>query len=292
MEALKILLPIILKGSIAGVVFAIGLDATRDDVLYFTRRPGHLGRAFLAINIIVPLAAVLVMRALPLSLPAKAGVILMALAPVPPFIPQKELQAGARKEVVYGLFATFALLAVIIVPITVAVLNKLYGTAVELSLIGLVKLVLITVAAPLAVGMIIRARWPEAAARIAPWISKISFLLLVLGAAVIIIRAAPAIIALIGDGMVLGIVVIVVAGIIGGHVLAGPDRRDKAALAATAASRHPGIAMMIANANAPDKKVDASIMLFLIVGMIVVSLYLALMKRAARRTPQGGAPPH
>lgn len=282
METLKILLPFILKGSVAGVVMAIGLDATRDDILYFVRRPGGLGRALLAISVIVPLAAMGVMRFLPLSVEAKAGVILMALAPVPPFVPFRELKAGGRKEYVYGLFATFALLSVVIVPITVAALNRIYGTGVELSVAALTKMVVSTVLGPLALGMVIREGWPELAKQAAPWINRIGLILLVAGAVLIIVRAFPAILAMIGNGMVLGIVAIVVIGIVAGHILGGPDPRDRPALAISAATRHPGIAMMVGDAFSPDRRVDAAIMLFLLVALIVVSIYLAVLKRAAR----------
>src|SRR5580698_6497718 len=134
MHLLQVLLPLLIQGSLSALVLAVGLDATLDDILYLVRRPTLLIRAFVAISIIVPVVAVLVVRAMPISLTSKVGVILMALAPVPPFVPGKDLKLGGHKAYVYGLYVTFALLAVIIVPATVAVLNHLYGASADVPM--------------------------------------------------------------------------------------------------------------------------------------------------------------
>ena len=120
------------------------------------------------------------------------------------------------------------------------------------------------------------------AARAGPWIGKLGMLILVLGAVPILIKVWPAEAALIGDGTVIAIVAIVIAALLGGQLLGGPDPANKPALSVAAAIRQPGIALAIANANLQDKRVSAAILLYLIVSFLVVTAYRLYMRRSHR----------
>ena len=287
MESLKLVLPIIIQVGLALLVLSVGLQSTLDDLLYVLRRPALLGRAFVAISVVVPAAAVLAVNWLPLSLPAKVGVIMMSLAALPPFVPGSEIKAGGRRSYSYGLYAAFALLTVIIVPATVEVLDRLFGTDAEVSLTVLGGEVLLSVLAPLVVGMLIHTRWPDVSERIGPIVSRISMLVLLIIVALLLFRAWPAMLALIGNGTVLAVVAISAAAIAAGHFLGGRDPRDKVALATAAAIRHPGIALMVANGAAPDKRVTAMILLYVLVTFVVVTIYQRGLMRLAK-DPGGG----
>jgi BASS family bile acid:Na+ symporter len=284
-ETLKIVLPIVIQAGLALLVLAVGLDSTLEDVLYVLRRPALLGRAFVAISLVVPVVAVLAVLWLPLSLPAKVGVVLMALAALPPFVPGSALRAGGRRSYTYGLYVAFALLTVIVVPATVAVLNRLFGAGAEVSMAVLGREVLQSVLIPLVIGLLVHARWPGFAARAGPAVSKISMAALLVIVALLLLRAGPAMLSLIGNGTVLAVVVISAAAIGAGHLLGGPDPRDQAALATAAAVRHPGIALMVADGLAPDKRVAAMIVLYVLVSFVVVTIYQQAVKRMAR--PRG-----
>jgi BASS family bile acid:Na+ symporter len=286
MDALKLALPIIIQVGLGLLVLTVGLQSTLEDVLYVVRRPAVLGRAFLAISVIVPTVAVLVVNWLPLALPVKVGVIMMSLAALPPFVPGAEMRAGGRRSYSYGLYVAFAVLTVVIVPATVEVLDHIFGRDADVSLNTLGREVLLSVLAPLVIGMLIHARWPGPAERMAPTINLVSMLVLVVIVVLLVAKAFPAIVALIGNGTVLAVVVISAAAIAGGHLLGGPDPRDRVALATAAATRHPGIALMVANGNAPDKRVTAMILLYVLVSLIVVTIYQQVVKRMAK--PQQG----
>jgi bile acid:Na+ symporter, BASS family len=260
MDALKLFLPVIIQVGLGLLVLTVGLQSTLGDVLYVLRRPAVLARAFIAISIVVPAAAVLAVNWLPLTLPAKVGVIMMSLAALPPFVPGSEIRAGGRRSYSYGLYVAFALLTVIIVPATVEVLSHLFGRDAEVSLPTLGREVLLAVLAPLVIGMLIHARWPGPAERMAPTINAVSMLVLL---------------------------VISLAAIAAGHLLGGPDPRDQVALATAAATRHPGIALMVAKGLSPDKRVTAMILLYVLVTLIVVTIYQQAVKRMAK-APRGG----
>jgi bile acid:Na+ symporter, BASS family len=290
MHLLQVLLPLLIQGSLAAVVLAVGLDATVDDVLYLFRRPALLAKAVLAISIIVPLVAVLVIRTLPISLPSKVGVILMALAPVPPFLPGKGLKAGGQKAYVYGLYVAFALLGVIIVPATVAVLDRLYGASADVPMGELTTTVVVSVLLPLALGMLLHARWPAATSAASVWVGRLAILLVAIVVLPLLVKAWPGMVAMTGDGTILAIALIVVAGVAAGHLLGGPELADRGVLATFAATRHPGIALMIATTSGADKRVTAIVLLFVIVALVIVAIYQQILKRLAHPKPGAAAP--
>jgi BASS family bile acid:Na+ symporter len=281
MDVLKDLLPIIIQSAVATLVLGVGLDATLDDVLYLVRRPLQLARAFVAISLVPPVAAVLATSILPLSVPAKIGVIVMALAPVPPFVPGSELRGGGRRSYAYGLYAAFAVLTVVIVPVGVEVMDRLYGVAAQTPMAKLVAMVLLTVLAPLAIGMLVRRFWPGFAERAAPLISRLAMLLLLALLVLLVVGAWSAMLALIGNGTILAVVAISLAAIGAGYLMGAPDPRDQVALSTAAATRHPGIALMIGSTVSPDKHVSAMIILYVLVSFITVAVYQAVLKRRA-----------
>ena len=189
MEAIQMLLPLVITASLAGLAIAIGLDADIDDLLYLFRRPLWLAKAVLAVNVVVPVAAALMILLFPLTPLVKAGIMLMAVSPVPALVPGKDLKVGAQKSYCYGLYAALILLAVIVVPATVAILGRIYGMEVTLPPTILARNTMLTVLLPLAGGLLVRRLAPRFADRATPVLSRIATLLLVLAAAPVLIAA-------------------------------------------------------------------------------------------------------
>jgi BASS family bile acid:Na+ symporter len=289
MSLLHTLIPLLFTISLAGLVAAVGLDADADDLLYLVRRPVQLAKAVLAVNVIVPIAAALLVFVFPLSPVARAGILLMAVSPVPPLVPGSELKVGAAKSYAYGLYAALIVLAVVTVPLAVAIFARVYGVNVVLPVPMVARDVLLSVLLPLAVGLAVRRLAPGAARRILPTVKALTMILLLLAAAPVIVIAAPAMTRLIGNGTVLAMALTAAIALAAGHLLGGPDVQDRAALAVTAATRHPGLALMIATANHADRAIAAAILDFLIVGALVAIPYRRWLKR---RHAAVGAPAH
>jgi BASS family bile acid:Na+ symporter len=78
----------------------------------------------------------------------------------------------------------------------------------------------------------------------------------------------------------------VVTAIAAGHFLGGPDPDERTALAFATAMRHPGIAVAIAGLAVPEEpRVQAAILLYLLIAVVATSLYGLLHKR---RSGAGG----
>jgi bile acid:Na+ symporter, BASS family len=103
---------------------------------------------------------------------------------------------------------------------------------------------------------------------------------LVAGSLPILFTAWPAISSLIGNGTLFAFALFVLVVLATGHWLGGPDPQDRTVLALSTASRHPGVAMAIAQANFPGQKlVVGAILLYLIVNVILSALYLTSRRR-------------
>src|SRR5262249_1843339 len=158
----------------------------------------------------------------------------------------------------YGLYVAMALLAIISVPLLIAVVTNLFGRHDFVSVAEIARTILVGVLLPLALGVAIRHYAPAFAARAWSFIYKLSMLLVVIAFAPILIKMWPAMMDMVGNGTLLAMASATIAALIGGHVLGGPDLVDRATLATAASVRHPGISMAIAGANMQDPRVSAA----------------------------------
>jgi BASS family bile acid:Na+ symporter len=280
MEAIKQIIPLLLTLSLAGLVVSVGLNSTRDDLLYVLRRPALLLKAILAVDVIPPAVAIALTALLPLDPVVKAGIVLMAISPVPPLVPGQELGLGGRKQYAYGVYVAMALLTIVVVPIAFAIASRVFGREDSVSFMTMAQTIVTGVLIPLAIGMVVRRFAPAFAARAMPWLYKLSMLLVALVFLPIIVSIWPALTHLVGNGTLLAMAAVTILSLAGGHLLGGPDMEDRSTLAIAASVRHPGIAMMLANANFVDKRVTAAVLLFLLVGLIVGIPYKRWIKRS------------
>jgi bile acid:Na+ symporter, BASS family len=277
---LATLIPLVLKASIVLLVVGLGLKATLDDVTSLFRRPGLLLRSLLSMNVVMPLFATVLALVFDFHQAVKIALVALAVSPVPPILPKKELKAGGTASYAMGLLVAAALLAIFLVPLTIKVLGPAFGREGHISFLTVVKLVLSTVLVPTAAGIVVRRLVPALAERMTKPVSALATVLLVAGSLPILFTAWPAISSLIGNGTIAALAVFVLVGLAAGHWLGGPDPQDRTVLALSTASRHPGMAMAIAQANFPGQKlVVGAILLYLIVNVILSALYLTSRRR-------------
>jgi BASS family bile acid:Na+ symporter len=278
------LLPLVLKISLALLVFALGLAATVQDVTYLFRRPRELLRAILAIFVVMPLVAVLLAKFFVFEPAVRIGLIALALSPLPPAFPRKALKQGGRVSFTCGLLVSATLLSVLVIPLGLEIIQRLFGIPLQMRAGSVLVLGFWGLLLPLGVGLLIHRLAPGFAARAAGPISTVAFVVLILGVIPILIKVWPAMVSLIGNGTILVMVVFALIGLVVGHFLGGPNREDRTVLALSTAMRHPAIAIAIAQANFPDQKLaPAAILLYVLVSAIAAAPYL----RARRRQEVG-----
>src|SRR5262249_37742285 len=143
------------------------------------------------------------------------------------------------------------------------------------------KVVSTTVLLPLLAGIVVRHLATGFAERISDPILKISGITLLIGVIPILFVTGSTMISLIGNGTLVSMAAMAVIGLVAGHLLGGPNFGDRVPLALASATRHPGVALMLATALFPEQKklVMAAVLLYVIVSAIVSVPYMAWCKK-------------
>jgi BASS family bile acid:Na+ symporter len=271
-----------LKVSVVALLCAIGLGSTPADVAYLWRRPALLFRSLLAMYVVVPLAALAVVRTVPMPPAVKIAILVLAISAGAPLLPRKLMKVG-REGYVFSLVVTSSLLAVVAVPAWLAWLGPLFGreTSVTPAAVGLV--IAKTLLAPLLVGMLLR--WPLSAVadRVSEW---------VLGAAGAVLTLSGLGLLALHGSLLIEVGWVPLAALTGmtfitlaiGHVLGGPDPADRTALAVSCASRHVGIAMLAAS-TVPGPRTIALVLAYVLAAAAVSIPYLKWRTRPGSAKP-------
>jgi BASS family bile acid:Na+ symporter len=265
--------------SITLMVVGLGLRSVRGDATHLLHNPGLLARSLLSTNVVMPLLVIALVSLFELRPEVKIALVALAVSPVPPFLPAKQLRIGAHRAYVYSLLLFTTVLAVVLVPLTMVFMARQAGGR-QVGPGHVLSVVTLTTLLPLWLGMSMRNVLPAIAARLAPVADKLGLVLLVVVALLILIRKWSQMGTLIGDGTLLAIVVFTTAGLLVGHVLGGPEPGQRSALALATASRHPAVALAVAQASFPDENlVPAAVLLALVVGLFATAPYAAWRAR-------------
>jgi len=279
-----------IQGSMALMVFCVGLHARIADVAYLVQRPGLLVRSLLAMNVIMPAVAITIALAFDLNHALKVALVALAVSPVPPILPGTQLKAGGRSCYVVGLLATAALVSILFVPAAAAAIGRIFGQEVRTPPSAVAWIVMTSILAPLIAGVVV-ARWlPAMAERIATPLSHAATIVLVVAFLPVLLKIWPAIVGSFGNFSLLTIVVFVAVGLAVGHVLGGPASADRRVLALATASRHPAVALAVVH--------DTGDLLLAVLGMVLVALIVGALLGAVythgvgrSSAPTGGRPP-
>ena len=234
----------------------------------------------------MPACAVALAAAFELRTAVKWALVTLAISPVPPFLPIKQINAGGRAPYAISLLVVEALAAIGFVPGAIVVCGSVFHNDAYIGISTVTLIILATVLVPLALGMLARRFAPNLAAQISDPVGRVGSLLLLIGLAGMLLINVGGMVSLFGDGTILAIVAFSVLGLAVGHALGGPEPAGRAVLALASAARHPGIALAIVTANLPDHRSGlAAILLFVVVSMIVPIPYLRWIKlRMATRS--------
>lgn len=269
----KSLILLLVHLSLILIVFAVGLRGQWSEVLCVLKRPSELVRGILAVNVVVPAAAIALCLLMPTAQATEAGIILMAVSPMAPFAPGKMFKSGSDSAYVVGMYVALVLVAVVIVPLTTMLLSAIVSRDVFITAREIAWLVFTSVLLPLLAGVAVATLWPKFSQRIVRAVTIVAYIGLLPFVVLFLAKSGGAIVALIGDGALFIIFITVLVGLVAGHLLGGPQPQHRIALAEAAVTRHPGIAGLIARKHFDNPQIMLAVILFLLVGLIVSGLY-------------------
>jgi len=281
------LVPALMQVSLALVVIALGLRTAPGDLTYLVRRPGLLLRSVIAMNVVTPLVAAALAAWLKLKPEVEVALVLLAVSPVPPVLPGKQVKAGGNESYAIGLLVISAVLSIGTVPLSIALIGRAFGldTHVPASLIA--RVVIVSVLGPLLTGALVRGLAPGFASKIAKALSAVASA--VLGVLLVVGLGASwrSLLGATGEFTVIVVVGFVFLSLVAGHVLGGPDEGDRTVLALSTACRHPGVALAVASAVAENKSaISSAILLAFVVGIVATGPYAKWRARSTGEVPR------
>ena len=255
-------------------VFAIGLGTTWHDAVYLFRRPRLLANSVLARNVAIPIISSLLIKTFPFHAAVAITLGVLAVTPVPPLLPRSQIKTGAHSSYVLGLLVSQSLLAIVLVPVTIELMDWALGARAHFSAVRVATLMSETILIPLAAGMLASRFLPKLHG-FAPQTLMVGTVLLIVGAIPLLFLGWKAFGALAGNGSILAIAIFVVGGMAAGHFLGGRRPGDRTALAIATPARHPGLAVAIAQANYPQQSrlVAGAVVIYLILRVLLAFAY-------------------
>jgi BASS family bile acid:Na+ symporter len=277
------LVTVAIRTSIVLTGLSIGLSATPAHALAVLRSPTRLLQSMWAMMFVVPLFAAIVASTFELEPEVKLALAALSVSPVPPFWPAKSKRAGGDESYTVGLLVASSLLSIVTIPIVLWAFAAVFAIKITIPMSDIVRLPFTTIVIPLSLGIAIRAFFARFAYRAARPLGQAGTALLALSVLPILFRSWDALSALISDGTMLTMAAFTVVGLLAGHLFGGPSDEERTVLALACTTRHPAIALAIAQANFPGSKlVPAAILLYVLVSSAVSAPYLRWTRRQIR----------
>jgi predicted Na+-dependent transporter len=203
---------------------------------------------------------------------------ILAICAGSPLLPKKLIKFGGDPAYVFSLIVNTPLLAILTVPASLHLLTEIISlntTAVTATHVA--RVILKTFLQPPAIGMPLRWTAPALAERIGEMLLKIAGVAMGL-CAIAVLASNFRMVFEVGWPSLLEFGAFTMAAILTGHLFGGPDQSDRTLLAIACASRHIGLALLIA-ANAPVQHTLELVVAYLLASAVVSIPYVLWMKK-------------
>ena len=282
---------VLIPGALFLIMFALGLNLRDNHFDLIRNRSALLLRVLLGTCVLVPLVAMIILW-LPLSFelsqPARLSIALMAVCPSAPLTLRKAGKVGGNAQMAVYLQMAAAIAAIISIPLMAELFTTVFkGQGWEIRPMQVAMNVGQVQILPLLLGLFLRRWLPAWAERAEPFFNKLANLLLLLLLVVILVKAFPLLIPFASKNLLALalMVVMVIASLLIGYLLAGPDPKERTTVSLVISMRNPGLALLFAQINAPQMlELKLSILTYLVLTIIFSIPFLNWRKRLAMGT--------
>ena len=271
---------VLLKINVTVIIFGIGLDSTPRDAARLFRHPALLLRSLLAMYVLVPLAAFALVKALPLAPGVEAALLVLAVSAGAPLLPRKLLGIGDGAYI-FSLVVISSVLAIVLVPVWLAVIGPLFPRLPPLAPERAAIVLAESFFLPLVAGMIVRRLFPKAAAWAGGRLIGLAGLVLAASALGLMVLNWHVVLEARWTG-ILTLAALIVLSLAIGHLVGGPEPDDRTALAIACATRHIGIAVLVAT-SVPGPRTAVVIAIYIAVSLLITLPYMRWRRAVAAR---------
>ncbi|MBF2050698.1 MAG: bile acid:sodium symporter [Elainella sp. C42_A2020_010] len=260
------------KLTLFSLMLSLGVTLRLEQILLLWQRPGLLNRSILAIVVVVPMLVALVVFSFQLPQEVEIGLLLTAIAPGTSltFCLPKPNRA---QSYAIALQATVSLLAVITVPMTIAILQEFFPPEAQISPLTVGQQLAVAQFLPLMIGMTVRYCWSDFADNLETLLGQTANVLLCILILWILAEQLDAV-------LQIGLLPLIVIGLLAlislwiGHFLGGRESLTRVTLATTTATHSAALALFIAILNLPHLSVSPVITVYVLVSGALTIAYL------------------
>jgi BASS family bile acid:Na+ symporter len=256
-------------------MFSEGLNTPFSYLSFIKERPLAMLKSLITVDILVPLATFLIILLVQPSRGVGIGLAILAASPAAPAILAYIKMSGGKIEYVTSLHVLLALLSVITVPLTIDILSWLLNFNSDVSWLDVAVKVGIFFFLPLLAGMAFRYKFPLTSKKLSEPLKKLSSILLLIAVAILLFFTYGLILKM-DLRSYLAMILMITASLFIGHIMAAGLPGERITLALESASRHPGLALMIASFEYPLEITLTVLIPYIIVYMAIRQAYLAL----------------
>jgi bile acid:Na+ symporter, BASS family len=265
------ILILLLKLSVVLTIVAVGAGAVPASVIWLWRRPRLLVRSLAAMYLLVPLFAFALVQLFPISQGVKAAMLVLAVSSGAPLLPKK-LKVLSSREYIFSLLVTSSIVAIVAVPLWTALLTAYYGVSVDLSFGTVTLAIAKAILLPIAAGMLLHALFPAWSERLSDPVIRVASLVLAV-AGVLLVAIEWRLLLEVGWQGVLALAALLIFALIVGDLLGGPDTDDRKALAIACATRHVGVAVVVAT-QFVGVRTAVLIVAYFLTAIVISNVYL------------------
>ena len=247
-------------------MLAMGSGLTTAQIVEPLRNVRLVALALLANFVLMPLGAIALAKVLWLDEPFGIGLLLLGCAAGAPFLPKLAELAKGNLAFAVGAMVVLMVVTVGYLPIVLPLLLR--GITVDPWDIArsLVLLMLL----PLAVGLVLKARYEDLATRVKPWLDWISNVSLILVILLITAANLDKVLQVFGTRGILAGVLLIAVGFGIGWLLGGPGNDTRRVMALGTGQRNIAAALLVASQSFSDPKVVVMVIVVAIVGLIIL----------------------
>ena len=268
-------------GLIAGTIiltFAQGLDIPLGHLSFFREHPGLLLRSLVAVVVIVPVAALMIILLVRPSPAVAVGLAILAACPAAPQMLVSIPKAGGKLAYVTCLHLTLGVLSIITTPVTLILLADALNFQASVHPYVIAEQVGTSLLIPLLLGMFFLAGFPRVAIAIRKPLALIGQVINSLPIVIILLMSYNFLLQMdLRSYSAMALMIIIALGI--GYFLAPRQLEERTTLALESAARHPGLAFIIAILNFSLEKALPVFIPYLVVFVIINMLYIQWIKR-------------
>jgi BASS family bile acid:Na+ symporter len=258
-------------------MLALGMELTIAEVVTPLRDVRLTVKALVANFVLVPLTAYALVNGLRLEHGFALGLILLACSAGDPFV--TKLSQSARGDMAFSL-AVMALLSIVTCAYMPVVLPLLLP-GIKVDPVEIVKPLVVLILIPLIIGLVVRAKAPKAAERLAPPFDKFASFLIYAAVALFAVVHYADIAAAFGMHAILAATVLVAAAAFFGYLLGGPAQQHRGDLAVNTAWRgvSAGLAVGIKNFPTEHNMFTMAIIIVLVSAATLMPLSSTYLRR-------------